>query len=54
MSWESPTTMYTSLEATIRRRNSLSPIGTEVNLQLNLTGLGQIYPTVHFFPAIFL
>lgn len=54
MSWESPTTVYTSLEATIRRRNSLSPTGTVANLQLNLTGLGQIYPTVHFFSAVFL
>lgn len=54
MSWECPTTMNTSLEANMRRRNSLSPTGTKANLQLNLIGLGQIYPTLHFFPAVFL
>lgn len=54
MSWECPTTMYTSLEATVRRRNSVSPTGTKANLQLNLIGLRQIYHTLHFFPAVFL
>ena len=47
--------MYTTLEATLRRRNSLSPTGTKANLHLNLIGFCQIYPTVHFFfPALFL
>lgn len=45
----SPKTTYTTLEATLRRRNRLSPTGTKVNLHWNLIGFCQIYPTVHFF-----
>ena len=51
----SPQTMYTTLEATLRRRNSLSPTGTKATLHLNLIDFVRFIPLcIFFFPALFL
>lgn len=46
-----PQRIHTTLEATLRRRNSLSPTGTRVYLHLNLIGFYQIVPLVLFSPC---
>ena len=50
-----PKTMQTTLEVkvTLGRSNSLVYSGIRVYLHLNLIGFCQIFPIVHFFPALF-
>ena len=44
----------TILEATLGRRNSLSPTATRVYVPLSLIRFCQIVPIIHFFPTLFL
>lgn len=45
-----PKTMCTALEATLERRNSLSPTGTRVYLHLNIIEFLSDFPHHAFFP----
>lgn len=49
-----PKPMSTTLEATLGRKNSLSPTGTRVYVHLNLVGFCQIFPIFLFSSALFL